>query len=102
MQRHLELFLRRQLARFLRGAIVLLANLAMATLMIGAIWALDALFRILWHGEVPRLLGQVPLDYIFHGADLAVLLLFLLNGVLESYRTFRDGMRNDSRSPDKP
>jgi hypothetical protein len=90
MQRF-ELILRRQLARLLRGAIVLLANLVMATMMIGAIWAFDGLFRILWHGEVPSLLGQVPLDYIFHGAYLAVLLLFLLNGVFETYRAFRDG-----------
>jgi hypothetical protein len=79
-----------ELKRVLRGVIALSANLLIAAITIVAIRVLGLLFQSLWQDEDPRLFGGVSLNYILHGADLTVLLLFLLNGVQETYRLFRD------------
>jgi hypothetical protein len=84
-----KLILKLEFKRLLRGIIVLLANLIMAATTILAIWALGLLFRSLWRDENPLLFGTVSLNYILHTTDLAVLLLFLVNGVQETYRLFR-------------
>jgi peptidoglycan biosynthesis protein MviN/MurJ (putative lipid II flippase) len=85
-----KLILELEFKRLLRGIIVLLTNLIMAATTILAIWALDLLFQSLWRDQDPHLFGTVSLKYILYTTDLAVLLLFLLNGVLETYRLFSD------------
>jgi hypothetical protein len=91
-----KLILELEFKRLLRGIIVLLTNLIMAVTMILAIWALELLFQWLWRDQDPHVFGTVSLKYILYSTDLAVLLLFLLNGVLETYRLFSD--RTDRQS----
>ncbi len=81
--------LRFEFKRLVRSVIVLATNLLMAAITIVAIWMLGLLFQSLWRDGDPRLFDTVSLNYILHAADLAVLLLFLVNGVQETYRLFR-------------
>jgi hypothetical protein len=85
--------------RLLRSVIVLSTNLLMAAITIVAIRVLGLLFQSLWRDDDPRLFDTVSLNYILHAADLAVLLLFLVNGVQETYRLFRGRKGPFGKSP---
>jgi cation transporter-like permease len=76
-----------ELRRLLRAIMILLAHLIMAAIMIMSIWALGGLFHILWGAE--PLFNDVPLNYILYLTDVAVLVIFVLNGLIETVRTFR-------------
>ena len=81
--------IRFEIKRLLRAVIILLSNFIMAAIVIVSIWALGQLFQILWRETDPRLFETVPLTYILHLADVAVLIAFLLNGVVETYLNYR-------------
>ena len=80
-----------ELRRIIRATIVLLSHLLMATIVIAAVWVLEVLFRAVWRDNDPRLFGAVPLNYIFQATDVAVLLMFVLNGIVETLRFYRRG-----------
>ena len=73
---------------FRRGAIELLAHFMMLSLILIAIKATEKLVQALWGVNEKRLLGVIPVAYLFEGADLALLVGFLTAGVVLVVRAY--------------
>lgn len=69
-------------------AIHIVCHLALAALILVGIWALERLTSLLW-SETPLLFGTLPLKYVFHGMDLAVLVVFGFYGTIAIARALR-------------
>jgi len=74
--------------RVLNALIELLAHLTVLAALLVAIWGLGKLVHKLWGTEDYVFLGRVRLKYVFDGADLALLVGFIIWGVysvIEAY-----------------
>ena len=67
--------------RVVNALIELVAHLAVLAALLIAIWALEKLVHKLWGTTEYVFFGKVKLKYIFDGADLALLVGFLVWGV---------------------
>lgn len=72
--------------RVLSALIELVAHLAVLTGLLGGIWLLERLVHRLWGSSNYVFFGRLKLKYIFDGADLAILVGFIVWGVTLLYR----------------
>lgn len=61
--------------RTLVAILHLACDLAIGAAVIIGFWTLEQLILWLWGSDTPMLFGVLPLKYVFHGIDLAVLLV---------------------------
>lgn len=77
------------LRRAFRAGIAFIGHLAVSLVLVGCIRALELAIRWLWGGEEPLLFERVPLQYLFHALDLAVILILIYWGTVEAFRKLK-------------
>lgn len=85
----LGLSLELELKRFVRAIIVLLSHLILAAFMIGGLRLLQILFHRLVESSNTHLFSEVFLNYIFDAMDVTVLFMFILNGIIGVFLSYR-------------
>jgi len=75
-------------ARLGRGSLELLCHTLMVILILGAIRAVEWTIEYLWGTKELLLFDRFPLKYLFHGADLSLLLGFSTIGVFMILRAY--------------
>jgi hypothetical protein len=73
--------LREAFLRVLNSLIELIAHLAVLSGLLAGIWTLEKLVYRLWGSSDYVFFGSLRLRYVFDGADLAILVGFLIWGV---------------------
>ncbi len=67
--------------QFLKALIELLAHVAILIAILGGIRLIEYMITVYWGPTEHLFFGRIPLSYIFHGADLALILGFVTYGV---------------------
>jgi hypothetical protein len=73
-----------------RTAVALACHLTNAVLILLSIKALELILHWLWAERDPTLFGVLPLGWVFHGMDVAVLLVFAIYGTISVARAFKE------------
>jgi len=76
------------LLRVLHALIELLAHSVVVAGLLVTIWLIEKLVHWLWGSAEYVFFGRVKLRYIFDGADLAILLGFIIWGVYSVVRAY--------------
>ena len=86
------------LVKAVRAGAFLLAHALIAVVLIGL---LTLVSKVVEYTGDHRLFGRVPISFIFDVMDCAILLVFVVFGVIEAVEAFRgsaDGHKNGARS----
>jgi len=78
-----------ELKRLVRAIIVLLSHVILATIMIAGLWLLKILSQRLFQSSNMHLFSEGFLNYIFDATNVAVLFMFILNGIMEVFQSYR-------------
>jgi hypothetical protein len=90
--------IRAVLVRPARAAVVVLAHLALGTLVTVGIWVTELLFHWLWAAEhMPRFFGWIPVKWLFDASELGVMLVFVCCGTWEAFLTLRPPVNHGER-----
>jgi hypothetical protein len=71
------------------AAVVIVAHFVLAALLIVLVWGSEQLLGLLWGEADPLLFDSVPLKYLFHAIEAAIIVLFGIYGIIEAIKTFR-------------
>ena len=66
------------------------SHLFIAAIILMVIRGVEYLMHALWAGNEPLLFDQFPLRYLFHAMDIGVIVLFIVFGLIEAARVFRE------------
>jgi uncharacterized membrane protein len=89
-----------ELKRLLRAVIVLSSHFFIAMVAMLSLWVLEMLSRRLLQSSNSRPFGGELLEPIFGAVEVAVVVMFIFNGILEVFqsyrrRPFRDRFKRD-------
>lgn len=74
----------------LRAALMLVCHLLVATIILIVIRGVEYAMHVLWAQNDPLLFDQFPLRYLFHAMDIGVIVLFIVFGLINAARVFRE------------
>jgi hypothetical protein len=79
----------RSIVRAFRMGIVLLTHTAVAMVAAGCLWILGHVWDWLYPAQEPRALDVVPFRYILDIGFAAIIVVFLVGGIIETIEAFR-------------
>lgn len=74
----------------LRAAVMLIGHLIVAGVILAVIRGIEYAIHALWPGNDPLLFDQFPLRYLFHAMDVGVIVLFIVFGLVQAGKAFRE------------
>jgi hypothetical protein len=69
--------------RHFRAGVLFVAHLLLAAVALIGIWLLEKMFQGLWGEHEPTFFGWLPVKWLFDGADVGVILVVGVRGILE-------------------
>jgi hypothetical protein len=69
-------FVQSRCLRILRSAVWFISDTILATVMVACIWAFWRVFHTIWGLEDPLLFDWLPLRYLFHAVEGAVIVVY--------------------------
>jgi len=69
---------------------VMIAHVILASVILLTIRIAEMVMHLLWQDGNPMLFDTVPLRYLFHAADVAVIIVYLWYGTMQAVKAFRE------------
>jgi hypothetical protein len=73
-----------------RAALMLGCHLVVAAIILAVIRGIEYIIHVLWADNDPLLFDQFPLRYLFHAMDVGVIVLFIIFGLINAAKAFRE------------